>query len=468
MLKNLPEIKERPVLNTTFVPTTFMGEPRTLDLTTLIWWIKRTPECIGIIKRIATDILTPYHFKAIEEKTKGRPKSAKTREDRVNDFEKRNFLRQKLLANIMDWIMTGDGYLWKGKLSDNQIKEIAIKHYKSYGIEFKEGIDVKQFFDEDFNGVSAIESVPSSMVRIDHDEFKITNYLQLSRISPGKNRIFSTEEIIHSKFMELDGGVYGFSPFEASFVPIMTINGISDYSYNYFANGVKLDRAWLFTGNPNQTYIDKFEETLQKYKQVRNAHGDIIVSGADNIEMKNLNEANEDMEYRKLAIHTVGRLAFAFNMPADILSSILGVDISGTGIGSDIEDAGYNRNIENAQKYWEELLNNQMFIPDFKVEIFFQRNFRQDQIRQVQYQIQATTLAEFLFKHEWPVNDDYYNHLLQIPKRFQTDGEIKKIVEEPMGVGFTPPVKGGNAQKLSDKKKAEQKPQERINPPTGS
>jgi len=173
------------------------------------------------------------------------------------------------------------------------------------------------------------------------------------------------------------------------------------------------------------------------------------------------------MEYRKLAIHSVGRLAFAFNMPADILSAILGVDVRGTAVGSDIEDAGYNRNIEQSQIYWEELLDSQLWIPNFGVKIRFQRTFKQDQIRHVQYMTQTIPVVEFLMKHEWPVNDEYFSDLLQIPKEFRTDGKIKKEIEMAQPFDMGKPSPGANQQKLKDAKTNQQKPQQSISPPSG-
>ena len=475
MLGRLPslEAKERPSINSAFIRSAQTGgELRNFNLDTLWWWIKRTPECIGILKRITTDIFTHAEFTAIDVSRAGRPSKNpnQKREEFAKRFWSRNHGRQKLIAGGYDWLGTGDAYLWKGKLSENQIKEVALRHYQSFGLEMK-SVDVKQFFDEDFNGVNAIEIIPSSMTEIDHNDTNIVKYIQKSKVNPGILKEFSVDEVIHLKFIEMDGRVYGFSPMESSFVSILTVNAIQDYNYNIFANGVKMDRVWKFSGKPSQIYLDKFEENLAKYKKVKHAHGDLVVAGAERIESERLNEVTEEMEYRKLAINAVGRLAFAYNMPADILSSILGIDVKGTALGSDIEDAGYNRNIAQSQLYWEELLNSQLFIPEFKVMIKFERTFRQDQIRQVQQQVQASTFAEFLFKHDYPVTDEYIHEMLQIPRRFITSGKIERQPEptpfEMPKAPLKPPEKGAAQQANSAAKTEQQKPQQNINPPTG-
>lgn len=466
------EEKERPVLNSSFIfsSTPTLTAEREFDVNTLIYWIKRTPECIGIIKRIATDIVTSISFVSIAEQKTGRPSKTlnlKT-EDRANYFWNKNMGKQKLMSSVMDWLMTGDAYLWKGRISESQIKESILNIYSKYGIELKE-IDVKQFFDEDWNGINSIEVIPSSMVKIKHDDYKILKYVQKSRVD-SHERIFDPSEVIHAKLMELDGKVYGYTPMQASYIAMLTVNAIQDYGYNYFANGVKADRVWKFMGNPSQSSLDKFEEQLARYKSVRNSHGDFVLAGADKIESEKLNEVSEEMEYRQLAIHSVGRLAFAFNMPADILSSILGVDIKGTAGGSDIEDAGYNRNIIQSQEYWELLLNTQLWMPEFKVEMRLERTFRQDQIRQIQYQAMAIPVLTFLFQHEIPVSDEYIYDALQIPRKYLTEGQINRegMMAQPFQLPNDKLQKGQNSQNNSNAKKSQQEPQSRVNPPSGA
>ena len=123
----LPEFKARPFLNTQFVIGANMPEPRSYDLSTLMYWVKRTPECIGIVKRIATDIVTSIDFASVESQKTGRPseKFQKGIEDRAKVFSRRNNLKRKLLAAVMDMLITGDGYIWRGRSlrRDNKLDE---------------------------------------------------------------------------------------------------------------------------------------------------------------------------------------------------------------------------------------------------------------------------------------------------------------------------------------------------------
>jgi hypothetical protein len=473
----LPSFKERPFINSIYETAVLYPDPRSFNLDTLMYWIKRTPECIGILKRIATDIVTDISFVSTAEQKTGRPsKSLKLKvEDQAYYFSRKNNFRQKLRALVIDWLATGDFYLWKGRVSNIQTREIVQNHLKDYGIELKEveldTFETKQFYDEDWNGINSIEIVPSSRMKIHHDKFKILKFVQQSRLSPNNNLTFNVDEIIHGKLMEIDGSVYGFSPFEACYPVIRTINSIQDYNYFYFENGAKIDRVWKFMGNVNPDSVEGLKQQLKRYKHVKNAHGDIVISGAEKIETETLNEVSEKMEFRDIMINAAGRLAAAFNMSADTFNPILGKDVKNTTGSSDVEDAGYNRNINQAQTYIEELLNTQLWIKEFNVEMRLERTFRQDQIRYAQYLDQATPTCEFLWKHEFPLSDEFFLDFLQLPRKYLIEGKIKREVEELPKPGLLPNKtvqKGTASQGYQAEKTAQQKPQARNNPPSGS
>lgn len=466
---------ERPLINTKFYPyggssrpnAAYIATPRDYSIKELMWWIKRTPECIGIGKRIVTDIFTDYYFTAIDKPLTGRPaKTAKKdKEDKANIFARQVNLKPTLHAVGLDWIFTGDGYIWYNLVSDNKIKEISNKYCKSYGIEIK-AYDPELFKDEDYDSLKSLQILPSTTTEIRHNGYKILFYRQTVGMTI---RDFRPDEVVHTKFLDVDGDAYGFTPMRAASNSIMTLGWIKDYATNFFKNGGVPNKIFIMPKEmANSPNAKAFEQVLQKYKELKHQQGNMMAFG--DLKVENLNEFNKDMEFRQLAIYLTGVLAFAFNMPADILSSILGVDIKGTAGGSDIEDSGYKDNVANSQEYWENILNTQIFNPFFDVDIHFERKFRQDQIRVTQHRVQNVALLEFLFKHDYPITDEFVHDVLQIPREYLTDGKIKREVEEMMGGGlssFTPPAKGPNQEKLSNQKKAQQKPQANNNPPTG-
>lgn len=460
----IPTLKERPILNSIYMPGA-LPEPRSFDLPTLVYWVKKTPECIGILKRIATDIVTNISFVPIESKTIGRPSKTRniSKETKAENFARKTNYRKKLIALVIDKLITGDYYAWIGKIPDSQISQVAKEVYSDFGLTFKE-FEVT----EDLNTVNTIEIVPSSMTTIKHDNFKITKYVQKNKSNPIADREFNPDEIIHQRLIDIDGSIYGFSPMEAGYETIRTINSIKDFAYYYFRNGAKLDRAWKFIGNVDANFIKKFEETLKVYKSMKRSHGDIVLANADRIEIENLSESEKDMQYRQLAIYSTGVLAFSFNMPADILSSILGADIKSAAGSSDIEDAGYNRNIEQAQRDEEDTWNERFWMPFFGVKMYLDRSFRQDQIRLTQDRAMNVSVAEFLFKHKYPIKDEFFIDIFHIPREYLIEGNIKREIEmEQAGISAGKPIKGEATQAYSASKKKQQEPQSRNNPPSG-
>ncbi len=470
MPPSLISYKERPTINSMFLPSKTTPAPRSFDLNTLMYWIKKTPECIGILRRISNDIVTPISFTPVEsEKKLGRPPKEQHQEkiDKAVLFAQNNNFHTKEQANVIDWAATGDNYVYKSINQDtNTIKEIASKYYKEFDLNIS--VKTKEFVDEDYNGLTSIEIVPSSMTHIKHDEHKILKYVQRDKMNPGTEREFSPEEIIHFKYMDIDGSVYGYSPMEASYTSIRTVNAIQDYGWYYFENGAKIDRVWIYKGTPNKEYWETFQENVGQYISNRKAHGHLFAAGAEDIKSEKLNEITEEMEYRQLAIHSVGRLAFSFNMPADMLSSILGTDIKPTAGSSDVEDAGYYRNIERAQEYRENIWDSQLWIPHFGVRMHYQRIFKQDQIRQIQYMAMAAPVIEFLNRNKFPLKDEFYFNLLQLDKSYLNPGKIEWAPEE-IPMPFTPPgnSKGPKSQGLANQKKKPQEHQQRNKPPTG-
>jgi hypothetical protein len=64
----------RPLINESVMPASAgVFDARTTNMRTLMTWVKRSPEPLGIVNRIANDVVTPVSFRAIEKKGVGRP-----------------------------------------------------------------------------------------------------------------------------------------------------------------------------------------------------------------------------------------------------------------------------------------------------------------------------------------------------------------------------------------------------------
>ncbi len=449
----------RPLLNIPFVPSANIPATRSVNIKLLMSWVKKTPEAISIVNKIAQDIVTKINFEAVDLKKAGRPsRTYKGKiEDRANFFAEKNFLKQELKAAVIDWLITGDAFIWKGKVSETQIKEVVQKKFAQAGLEFKEAsFKASEWIDEDYQGINVIQMVASTSMEIVPTDTKISHYLQ--KVST-KTRKWYPDEIIHAKFIPLDGKVYGFTPMEACSPVIRTMGLIKDYAGTFFENGGVPDYIFSFPKEmANSPSAKMLQQKLQKYKQPNSKHGNIVVTGELKTDPLGMG-MHKDMQFNQLALYYTGVLAFAYGMPADTLRVILGGEIKQSTGGSDNEDSGYNQNIEESQEYWETLMNTQCFYTNFKARMKFKRKFMQGWIRLTTGRVQNIGLAKQMIELDFPVTDDFYIDMLKIPREYLTEGKIKRdLIPE----GPKPPqlsnieVLGGPAKQAYSKQKKKQ------------
>ena len=337
--------------------STFLADKRTL-----MNWLKRTPETMGILRQIALDVVTRINFVALEEpKREGRPvkNASKNKEEEASMFAKRNHLKQQLRAAVMEGVGLGDGYIWKGKVSESDTKEIIEKNYKDFGFELKE-TEIKAIaLDENFVGKKTLQYIASATMNIELDDSgtKIKSYVQrvtlglgthtfpsatirqtsdgtIAGSSAGSPRQWKPDQIIHYKFMDLDGKVHGYTPMQASFPVIKTLGAIKDYHGHYFESGIVADLIFNFEeDDPNTVHHEKMRQILQEWWNNKR-RSPVVTTGKMNIQK--LNEWNKDMEFRMLAIYYTGVIAFSVGMPLEKIRAILGGEIKSTTGGSDI------------------------------------------------------------------------------------------------------------------------------------
>src|SRR3990167_10023028 len=77
----------------------------------LDYWITRTPELIRVVSSVQEDILGEgVYFDGAESAVK-----------KAESFWEEQFIKEELKKAMFDWLLYGDGYLWKGKLSNAEI-----------------------------------------------------------------------------------------------------------------------------------------------------------------------------------------------------------------------------------------------------------------------------------------------------------------------------------------------------------
>ena len=429
---------------------------------------------LGIFRTIITDIVSDgFTFVAFGQ---GR----KSNKERAEEFARRNFLKEELKASLVDWLMLGNALLWVGggEQEAKEFKEFYVKHKKN--INLKEAdLELKQFLDEVETGMREIKHVPWSTVTIHLNENQtgIGFYTQsilgsvsvlnargtpLGRELIGQGgpvvRRWSPDQVLHARFMQFDGGVYGFTPTFSLLPEISTLQLLKDYAGTFFENGGVPD--WMFIlpeDEANSPNVRRLEQTLQNYKHPLNKHGNMVLTGQ--ITPTKLNEFNKDMEFRKLAVYYTASLGFTFGLPKGKMQSILGMEMKGQGT-DDLADSAYWRNISESQDYWESILNTQFFIPRFKAEIRFNRSYKQDEVRETQVLSQKVPalndMQNLLRPYKKKLGLSYIQMMLNIK-----DEELEAgAVEEEIEFGKPNPLSNqqviGESQQRSRQKRQEQ------------
>ena len=204
------------------INTSVMNKP--LEYKYIDKWIRQSPEALAIINALVTDILGDgFSFEG------GKHKITKAEE-----FCNRNMFKEEFKKVLWDWFIYGDGYLWKGLLTKEEINTQL-------------GADM---IDEDL--IKIVKHVPASTMNIYLNDQK-TEIRMFKQIIAGigDSVEWSPEQIIHGKLFTISGRVYGYSPMQASLYELQTICFIKEYAGTYFMNGGTPDFIFnLINENP--------------------------------------------------------------------------------------------------------------------------------------------------------------------------------------------------------------------------
>ena len=454
---------------------------------TIMDFVKRSPEALGITRAIAMDIVTKLDFRSIIQQGKGRPSPEAHLKAETNaiGFAKRHQAKDTLMKSVMDMLITGELFDWIDEDFIEKTKELKIEILKEIP-EFKELteekireiiskqeedsiLEKKQFIDEDPEEMKKMVHVPSTTVSIRAnadgtgvEAFRQDTYTRVREWKPS--------QIIHGKFMDLDGKINGYTPMEAAIPLIKTLGLITDYHGKFFDSGGTPDLIFIFKQmGGNEPALAKWQQVIDEWGQTKR-RGHLVIGGED-FALERANEMNKDMEFRKLAIFYVGRMAFSFGMPLEKFQAILGSEVKSSTGSSELGNADYMRNISDIQDYLENLFNTQFWNPFFKVDMKFTRGFLQDKVRQYQVDTQKVAVIKGMMgiikKENFP---EYVNlHFPEIPREWIEENPMAQQIK--LGLGMQPSdkvIKGEGRQAYSEQKKKQQEPQQRTNKPIGS
>ena len=450
----------------------------------LMKWSLKSPEALGILQAITNDMLHGYHFKAIDNSSgPGRKKDSAEKVAKAEDFSKRNMVSLEREQALFDCLITGDGYLWKGKPEkDKRMAEDILRktlknyngniEYKSNSFKFPSGREIKvsEFFDEDVQEKS-LEHVASTTVEPIYTAEKVIGFKQLIgsaelvdstgtrvlRLQTNPmglaERFWTEDEIIHFKFLSVDGKVWGYSPTQALLPIISTLQLHKDYMGHFFDNNGIPNKIFIFKkASPQHPSVKALENVLEMGKKSANKNRNLILTSE--VEVTDLNRFDKDMEFRQLVTYYTGLIALAFNMPMNRIQAIV---VDKRDEGSDINDSAYWRSISKKQQYWADIENSQFWNPEFGVDIVFDNPFVQDKIREAQKQAQMWAVANSMLR--MGASSDYVMDFLEIPERFRKDFKLQASESNSFQQSKSPDNES-NPKLRNQKKKEQEKVQE--------
>lgn len=353
----------------------------------LMRWVKSTPEVIGLLSKVAKDIVYQYHFEPVNPKESGRNKL-----QQAYKFAQEVQYRRLLFSSAFDALSLGEAFHWKGKIKDSELKEmIGGLMRKEVFLERKEkealiertflemkryeGIANHEGIDEDLLRPRKLRHIPSSTMEIIHDEYDVLEYRQVVGL---REERFSPKEIIRMSFMDVDGRVSGFTPVESIIVQMELLRQMWQNMLAIHKNGGSPDKVFALENiQPNSPAYQRIYEQLQKYKLVETKHGNMLFTGKLTVhELQQLDK----MQFQDMGLYITGVIAMLWEVPKSSIPFILGSANTKDDTGGNSEK-GYWRNIEFTQMCLAETQNTQLWIPHFGVKLVFDNTFIQQDVQ---------------------------------------------------------------------------------------
>jgi len=376
--------KQTPLLNSAYSVNN--GRSRSVGQSTtrrkkmqLMDWFKNRPELNSPVMARTNDTIKEVDFFTPEGKPLGRNKRLEAEKN-----WKENFTDERLKSIWAEALVTGEGFGWKGKLSERQIRSTVNKTMDVLGaqanINVKEikNIMFNKMHDEEDKKTRVFDYVASSTMEVLHDEREITGYLQQVH---AKKEEFSKEEILHFKFSDIDGRVSGFSPVESLATELILIWFIKENMMSYMRNNGVPKKVFTLTeeiaNSPNHEYV---KQQLQTFGAIQNRHGNLVLTGK--VDIADLEEKLKDMEYEQLALYVTSNVAYALQIPVSRIPYMIGKAQSGGDSGG-LAESGYWSMIEADQRKIENILNSQMFERMGWI-VKFRKTHKIDDIRETQ------------------------------------------------------------------------------------
>lgn len=385
-VKNIKKVNSVQVLTNNFEQTLFarygtaavVSQPD--GYSRLITFLKTSGELLAITDAFVTDILSDGHtFKGDEAKVK-----------LAEEFFNKNNLDLTLHRWLSDTLLYGNGFLVKNFVTDMQVKDIIGK--STNGFETKEFdsyyMELKEYADEVATKNLSIQHLPAVTVSIFSMDKYANNIIYKQNVMH-ETQEFEQNEIIHLKDIDIDGKLWGYSRLYSIKSELQTLAYIKDYYGLFFENNATPDKIFIAKNmNYGSEEHKDFVAQLQDMKKPENKRKNLLA--LSELDVKDLNIGGQDQQFESLQKSIVALIAMTYEMPP----SRYGGGSNSTSEEATLSNQGYYRNISSWQDKIESVLNRQLFKTVFDVELKFNRNYKEDEVREVTILKTKTDVAE--------------------------------------------------------------------------
>jgi len=358
--------------------------------------LRQSPEIISIFQAIIDDVIGPgstFHYVGREDGDSNGHESIK----KAKKFWQRN---QETYANcMMDELAVGDKYIYRRKKDEAQVREAARTVLRTnFDFNYKNSVDIAadiatNELKSNTNMFEIEELVQVPAITVEHEINKygdITAYRQ----KVGSDEIeLPSDQVMHDSLMNLNGKTYGFTPFISLFTELDMLANAKNHNAQIFSNAGVVNKVFkLPDEGPGDVNFEMVKNTVAKYRQLRNKHRDLVLTG--NIEIEDMNGADSTMEFRELAEYLTNVLIMAWGVPP----TRVGTDISGgggaRGRGVQLSHEGYFKRIKRLQRKHAAFLNEELFEPVFNVNIQFNNPDTKQEIREADRDLRRLDVAK--------------------------------------------------------------------------
>jgi len=384
-----------------------------------LWeWFTRSPECIAPVDTIVTDIISDgYKIKPVNDKDKASVK-------RAEEFLEANHFKTRVLPGLLyDELVTGDAYLYKTKVTEKQVRDAVKAIARKLPLKNKKNMEQYLYYtvqDEDIYRTKQLINIASSSITIQHDMHgNVQKYLQ--KVG-GEEAEFTPAEVIHFKYMNMNGKVYSFCPMKAILPEVTLASSIKDNAGNTFDNGgVPAAMFNLPEEVPQSPNVKFLQEELEKFRQNINKHRNLVTTGK--VEMASIQNMTKDMEYRELLEQVTRIIYTVWGVPPSKMGQ-QGQDSGAYDSGLATEQ--YYRRINNLQDKNYGQVNSQLMIPEFKVYLVPNKAYLQDELKETQMVKQKMDIAQQAKNNNW-WNEEAIVDYLDIPESYKGTFEEREM-----------------------------------------